>query len=47
MADLPKHYPKVTHVNLKDCPIQVNEPLWIVGEKLSKILKLIASSYAV
>lgn len=38
IADLPKHYPKVTNVILKDCPMQVNEPLQIVGEKLSKIV---------
>ena len=38
IADLPKQYPKITHVNLKDCPMQVNEPLQIVGEKLSKIV---------
>ena len=38
IADLPKHYPKVTHVNLKDCPMQVNEPLQIVGDNLSKIV---------
>ena len=38
IADLPKHYPKATNVILKDCPMQVNEPLQIVGEKLSKIV---------